>query len=605
MTAKPIPFQVAELFRYPMKSGLAEALTRARITPDGLAGDREWMVVDANGAQITAREQPALLLLSLTPTGDGGCRLTAPDAPALTVPPPQISAPRHATLFSDPLQVVDAGADAADWLTRLLDQPARLVHRHHDTRRDYGQAGYGRFGDVAPLLIVTRASLARLNATLGWPVKMDRFRPNIVLDGPEPHAEDGWTGLSIGDTTLEVIEPCIRCVMTTIDPNSGRKDLTGEPLRSLSAYRANDGGEVHFGVYAAVRRPGTVAVGDTVEVHGTTPQHRFVPATCPTGPDPLPDRRVLRLLETTSGAEGARHLWWRFEDEQATPVHPGQFVSLRIPQPNGQDAVRSYTISAQRRDGREIRLSIRRQGSGGVSDFMVRKARPGDTIWATGVHGSFTMDAPDQPALFLSAGSGVTPFLAMLAGSAQLADAHHIHMDRVAARAIGLSELHQAQTTQPGYRFTPVWTADQGRIGAEVLAQVPALLSRQVWICGPDSFVTDMRAILNDLGVPDHQVLVENFATPVTGTATGETFQVTLDGHPPVQVDAGVPLLHGLRKAGLQIPSSCEMGTCGTCKLQLLEGKCTKSAPGDDSPDHILPCTSYARSDLRLARPKS
>ncbi|UYV35696.1 MOSC domain-containing protein [Rhodobacteraceae bacterium D3-12] len=507
---------------------------------------------------------------------------------------------RDACLFSDPLHVEDAGEGVATALSERLGRDVRLVRTRKETERPYGGAAYGGFGDVAPLLIVNQASLDALNARLAWPVEMSRFRPNVVVAGAEAFAEDGWAELSIGTQVFEVIEPCVRCVLTTIDPETGRRDHGQQPLRSLSEFRADDGGGIHFGVYARPVSTGEIAQGDGVKARShPEPRHYAVGKPGIALPD---DRHLLRIVETEGAADQARHIWLRFEDRTwGAPIQPGQFITLRVPQPDGSEAIRSFTISARRHEDRELRVSVRQQGHGGVSDFLVNEACVGDTLWTSGIHGDFTFDTREQAALFLSAGSGVTPFLAMLSGREDMRDTVHIHVDRNQARAIGYEELQAAQKAQAGYKLSLRWSAQDGRLGIPQLAAIPGVAERKVWLCGPEGFVEQTRALLTQLNVPDAHVHTETFSRPETGAETGQTFMVSLDGAAPVAVDGGIPLLRALRAAGITLPSSCEVGSCGTCRLRLVEGECHSAGTTDDK-TAILPCTSFARSDLVLAR---
>lgn len=588
---------VKSLIRYPLKSAAGNEIHKIRMTVDGPADDRLWMAVDSKGDQITAREAPRLLAIKSALTSDGSLVLQAEGQAALTLE--TASGSRLARLFSHSLLVNPARADADTWISEVLGRTARLVRRNLDTARAYGGVTYGRFGDVAPVLIVNHASLDAVNTRLDWRIGMDRFRPNIILNGPPAFDEDSWQTLQIGQVQLRVTEPCVRCVLTTIDPTTGRPDLTGEPLHSLSTYRADAEGRIHFGVYAEVIRTGDIQCGDAVDVSRAAKPHTYSPRTPPA--QALGAQRVLRLIRAEPAAEAARHLWWRFQDGEPAEITPGKFISLRLPQADGSLLTRAYTVSGIRDEGNLVCLSVRHQRAGGASDYMVRKACVGDTILSTGIHGNFVLPRHIPPALFLSAGSGVTPFLAFLPQLADGCDVHHLHADHTPARVIDLAALRARQEAVAGYTFVPKWSATEGRISEIDLAGVEDLAARHVWVCGPAAFVAAMKTLLMSLDVPLTQIREETFATPDTGQDTGQRHSVILDGADPVEVDAGVPLLAGLRAAGLTLPSSCEIGHCGTCKLRLISGDCHQTTQSD-ADDTILPCTSFARSNLRLER---
>jgi uncharacterized protein YcbX len=120
------------------------------------------------------------------------------------------------------------------------------------------------FADGYPFLLIGQASLDDLNSRLAEPVPMNRFRPNFVVEGAEPFAEDTWKKISIGKTVFHVVKPCERCVITTIDQVKGTKGK--EPLTTLNTFR-NFNGKVLFGQNLIAEKPGAVLkVGDKIEI---------------------------------------------------------------------------------------------------------------------------------------------------------------------------------------------------------------------------------------------------------------------------------------------------------------------------------------------------
>jgi MOSC domain-containing protein len=133
--------------------------------------------------------------------------------------------------------------------------------------RDYGEADdQVSFADGFPLLLISEASLADLNGRLPAPVEMRRFRPNLVVDGDLPYAEDNWRRIRVGDVEFAGVKNCSRCVFTTIDPDSGEVHPDKEPLRTLSTYRRRTQGGVYFGQNLIPRDAGVIRIGDPVTV---------------------------------------------------------------------------------------------------------------------------------------------------------------------------------------------------------------------------------------------------------------------------------------------------------------------------------------------------
>ncbi len=264
---------VSALHIYPVKSLAGIALSACGVTAQGFKFDRRFMLVNAAHVFITQRENPKLATIWADVIGDE-IELSAPDMPTLRFP---VSPPAQATfsvqLFEDQAptrgQPVSAAADA--WLSRYLESEITLVYMPESVAR-YCSDKYAKnneivsFADGYPLLVTTEASLADLNARIaltgGAAIPMNRFRPNVVLRGAAPWAEDGWLNrtFSIGDTTFQAVKPCGRCVITTPDQATG--DVRGaEPLQPLATFRMVDE-RVIFGMNVVPVKLGTVRVGD-------------------------------------------------------------------------------------------------------------------------------------------------------------------------------------------------------------------------------------------------------------------------------------------------------------------------------------------------------
>lgn len=262
---------LSSIYRFPMKSAQGESLARADLDSLGLLGDRRWMLVDANnGRFFTQRAMAHMSQLSALWNAAGGLTLNAEGFQTLDVPVPGPDAEmRGAFIWSDNMYVPDAGDEAADWLSRFLGKACRLVHVPLERARDIpGSLSPDEkvgFADGYPLLLIGQASLDDLASRVGRPLEMLRFRPNLVVEGSEPYAEDSWKRIRIGEVEFSVAKGCTRCILTTIDPASGQRSADREPLTTLKTYREKEG-EVYFGQNLINRGVGEVAVGMTVEV---------------------------------------------------------------------------------------------------------------------------------------------------------------------------------------------------------------------------------------------------------------------------------------------------------------------------------------------------
>lgn len=255
---------------HPVKSCAPLALDAAAVEPRGLAHDRRWMVVDPDGRFLTGRQLPALVRIAARPAGDG-IVLSAPGQADLAVARPAPHAPRlPVVVWRDTVDAACTAPAADAWLSRALGRPVRLVHMDDAARRpvspDHAAPGDEvSFADGYPLLLIGQSSLDALNARLASPLPMARFRPNLVVAGAPPHAEDGWRRIRIGTIAFDLPKPCTRCVFTTVDVASGTFDPSGEPLQTLKGYRRTPSG-VTFGMNLIARGSGILRLGDAVVV---------------------------------------------------------------------------------------------------------------------------------------------------------------------------------------------------------------------------------------------------------------------------------------------------------------------------------------------------
>lgn len=265
--------EVTQLAFYPVKGCAAVYVPSLEISATGPRHDRSFMVVDGNGLARTQRGNPRLA--TIVPEIDySGAQLTlrAPEMPDLAVAVRADGPQRDVEMFAAPYRAVDQGDEAARWVSDVLGASSRLVRVPPDQHRvvDGFISGSAGFADSAALTLLSETSLAMLNdkirANGREPVPMDRFRGNVIVDGwAEPNVEDRIREASIGDTALGFLKLDIRCAVTMVDQQLGRR-AGAEPLATLAQYRRADVGGVAFGIKLSVVGAGTIAVGDAVEV---------------------------------------------------------------------------------------------------------------------------------------------------------------------------------------------------------------------------------------------------------------------------------------------------------------------------------------------------
>ncbi|CAN7356785.1 MOSC domain-containing protein [Aquipseudomonas alcaligenes] len=263
--------RLSALYRFPMKSAIGERLQRAELDGIGLAGDRRWMLVDAsNGRFLTQRALPQMSQLSALWNASGGLTLSTAGRPSLDVALPDPNSDLRGTfIWKDSMLVPDAGDEAAAWLSEFIGKPCRLVHVPNERARDIPGSLLPEekvgFADGFPLLLIGQASLDDLSSRVGRPLEMLRFRPNLVVEGSAPFAEDEWKRIRIGGVEFSVAKGCTRCILTTIDPATGERSPDREPLTTLKTYREREG-ELYFGQNLINRSTGMLEEGMEVEV---------------------------------------------------------------------------------------------------------------------------------------------------------------------------------------------------------------------------------------------------------------------------------------------------------------------------------------------------
>lgn len=260
---------VQSLYFYPVKSLPGIAVEQLALDEFGPAGDRRWMITDDYGNFVSQRSLPQLARIGVRVEA-GVVFVDVPGSGEFPLEPGL--ATRNVMVWDDWLGAICAKPGPAEALSRFCDKPLDVVYMPNDTFRaidrvwvkDRRRVG---FADGFPFLIVNQASLDELNERLDIKVDMRRFRPNIVVSNAKAWAEDRWAGMTIGAVYFDLVKPCSRCVMTTVDPDNGTKAADQQPLRTLGSYRMQIGGVI-FGMNAIHEGSGPVVLGDAVTLDG-------------------------------------------------------------------------------------------------------------------------------------------------------------------------------------------------------------------------------------------------------------------------------------------------------------------------------------------------
>ncbi|MAR92264.1 MAG: MOSC domain-containing protein [Pseudomonadales bacterium] len=260
---------IGAMYIHPVKSLAAMAREAFFIDRFGPTWDRRWMVVDARGRFITQRQCATMALIQTALDDDVLC-LSHRDQETLRVSIAQCAhgEPVTVQVWDDECAARLAPPVVHQWLSDVLGRSCRLVYMPDSTHRpvdpDYAPGGATvSFADGFPLLLTTQASLADLNGEMSQSVAMQRFRPNLVVEDAAPWGEDHWRVIQVGAMVFDVVKPCSRCAIPTIDPATGEKQP--EVFRVLQQYRRR-GNQVFFGQNLVPRGTGTLRLGDRVRV---------------------------------------------------------------------------------------------------------------------------------------------------------------------------------------------------------------------------------------------------------------------------------------------------------------------------------------------------
>ncbi|WP_106791052.1 MOSC domain-containing protein [Aquimarina sp. Aq78] len=259
--------KISELYVYPVKSLGRIELQSATLSETGFEYDRYWMLADKNGKHITQREEPKLALFQVALSQDSLLVTYKESSINIQLENPTLKEPILVSVFKEKVEAIKEEQVVNDWFSDRLGKEVYLVRQLSTAKRWVKQNNDARilFQDGAQYLIVGDSSLDDLNSKLPSPIKMNRFRPNIVFTGGSPFIEDQWKKIRINDSTFEITKSCARCTVTTVNQETGEKGE--EPLKTLSQYRLSER-KIWFGRYLKLvdSKDFTIAVGDEINV---------------------------------------------------------------------------------------------------------------------------------------------------------------------------------------------------------------------------------------------------------------------------------------------------------------------------------------------------
>ncbi|MGC9422039.1 MOSC N-terminal beta barrel domain-containing protein [Vibrio sp.] len=566
---------LAQISLYPVKSIGGLSLSSAWVEKQGLLFDRRFMLAFSDGSMVTARQYPAMVNIRsvLTPNG---LIFSAPNRPSLKVCYQTFKMqPAQAQVWKDRFTAYTTTDEANDWFSDVLGRRVELLFTGEQSHRIREKVGSNvSFADGYPVLVISQGSLDELNRRSAETHSMEQFRTNLVVSGTEPFAEDGWKRIRIGEVEFEAVKPCERCILTTVDVKKGAFRASKEPLRTLAQFRANEQGGVFFGQNLIAKNEGMIHVGDKIEVLEYKEKEIYI------------DHRLTRYQMTCVERETIANNFVTFwlESDQAMPDYlPGQHLPIDI-MLDGEMVSRCYTLSSSPSRPGRLAISVKGIEGGLVSNWLLDNLHLGDTLETQSPNGHFYLQPQPsyQPLLLLSAGSGVTPMLSMiryLADQGQLKDVVFYHQCRTVNDIPVREELEQLKRTYPGFKMMicltqpPIdWFGLKGRLSLSHLKQVPNLIQRQVFVCGPDGFMQKAKNLLLKQGLPESAYHQEVFGTKQSVSKSYQAVQVSVNGQ-TFQGNNQSSLLEQAEAAGVIMPYVCRAGFCGACKVTVTSGK--------------------------------
>lgn len=600
---------LSQIHVYPVKSTAALTQSHAWVEKQGLAFDRRFMVASDEGAMITARKYPQMVKITATLTMTG-LVLQYPNKTDLVLQYADFAmVDASATVWNDNFSAYTTTMIANQWFSDIIGHSVQLLFCGQQSNRVRSKIGHNvSFADGYPLLVISEASLAELNERSRDHHTMAQFRTNLVVSNTDAFAEDGWKRIRIGEVEFEIVKPCARCILTTVDPLTGEFNALKEPLKTMATFRADATGDVFFGQNLVALNEGMIRAGDVIEVLEKQPKQVYV--------DNAETKLLLTCVEREDIAADFTTFWLESHQQLPLPPYlPGQHLPLQL-EINGEFIARYYTLSSSPSRPGRYAISVKRIDDGRISNWLHQHFQVGDVLAADKPGGDFHLGIHTDKLLLLSAGSGITPMLSMLrylSDNDNIRDVVFYHQCSTEADIPSLQELHQLEKMHPSLDLRIVlsqprrdWQGESGRLSLSHLAMISDLDQRQVFVCGPNAFMDTAKKLLLKMGVSPARYHQEAFG-PLGGSSTPkQSVKLNIDGH-IFNGNNQQTLLEQAETAGVELNYSCRAGFCGACKVTLTSGQVEQPdvpalLPQERQQGKILACCCIPKTDLKITK---
>ncbi|WP_173425649.1 hybrid-cluster NAD(P)-dependent oxidoreductase [Photobacterium angustum] len=602
--------QLSQLNVFPVKSIAGISQSKVWVEKQGISFDRRFMVATLSGDMITARKSPKMVKVKAALIADG-IVLSYEDKACLVLKYAQFDmAEASSTVWGDTFIAYTTTEQANAWFSDVLGQPVQLLFTGEQSNRLRPKISQNvSFADGYPLLVISEASLQALNERSSEHHTMDQFRTNLVVSNTEAFAEDGWKRIRIGEVEFEAVKPCARCILTTVDPKSATFSESKEPLVTMAKFRADETGNVYFGQNLVARNEGIISVGDTIEILETKPKEIYA--------DNSEQKLQLTCVEREDVAQDFTTFWLESHQEnQALPTYlPGQHLPIQL-EVNGEYISRRYTLSSSPSRPGRYAISVKRVNDGRISNWLHEHFQVGDTLVSESPSGDFHLGVHTDKLLLLSGGSGVTPMMSMLRYLSDhdlVRDVVFYHQCRTEADIPYLEELRAIEEKHPSLDLRIVltqpkrdWQGESGRLSIGHLAMMSDLDKRQVFVCGPDAFMSSAKKLLLNMGMAASRYHQEAFGPVRHALEEKKTVELSIDGQ-LFQGNNQAALLEQAETAGINMDYSCRAGFCGACKVTVKSGEVEQpEVPALSSQERaegkVLACCCVPRGDLEIIK---
>ncbi len=589
---------------YPIKSVAGISLSSAWVEKQGLCFDRRFMLAFSDGAMVTARKFPHMVNVKSSLLADG-IVLSYPGKPSLRLRYSEFLMEEVSTqVWNDRFIAYTTVLVANKWFSEVVGRPVQLLFSGEQSNRVREKIGHNvSFADGYPLLIISQPSLDELNRRSSEHHVMDQFRTNLVVSGDEAFIEDSWKRIRIGEVEFESVKACERCILTTVDTNTGDFRPSKEPLSTLSKFRANEKGGVFFGQNLVAKNEGMIRAGDMVEVLETKDKEIY-----------HDEESTLLKLKCIDKREISRDfVAFTFEGQsgELPSFKAGQYLPIELNVENKKYS-RNYTLSSTPTDLKQYQICVKRVESGLASNWMLDKFSVGDALLTKKPNGDFHLKEGKKPLFLAAAGSGITPMMSIiryLENTSKLSDVVFYYQCRTLADLPFKEELEALEAKYASFKLhialskpEGLWGGLKGRVCLEHLKSLSKLEQRQVFVCGPDGFMQKTKNLLMKIGVPASEYHQEAFGINHNVIGVEKSVAISINGAQFIGNNK-TSILEQAEDAGIYIANSCRAGLCGACKVTVVEGKYLQAdvpalLPDDKANSQALACCCVPQSDL-------